>query len=1518
MVFRITGGITIDGGLSSSGREPDPPTNVTATKVNETTARITVTDPVNQGGLPITTYTASTYIVTQLGGTEATYSTPGTYAWTAPAGVTSVCVVCIGGGGGGGVGGIPYNGYNSGGGGGGGLAYLNNYPVTSGSTYTVVVGAGGTRGLAPNAGQPGSNPPTVGGDSYFVSRSVCMGGGGNIRTGGYDGGLGGTYTVTTSTGSYGGGNGGKGGDCVSRGSGGGGGAGGYEGSGGNGGASNNGNGTNGSSGGGGGGAGNGYYTAESETGGAGGGGGTGVLGRGVDGAGAISIPTTVYSTYNQPGGGGGSGGSSGGIGLNQGAGGAGGSYGGGGGGGEWFSGGLGGNGGGGAVRIIWGINASFPINAGLSASYDLVSSTTSNSNTINAVNNYGGGDGPVEYIFDGVTFYEIPYNAAFELADSDWAMEAFITPTTTNVVRGIVNNWNGGGAFNWYINASNTLTFTYTYTTSGINDVTYTGSTVIQPNVRTHVVIQKVGANMQFFINGVADPVTYTGNFNFRFIYFYNNVKKPLRYGIGSDDTGYFTGKMSNLRISKKQYLYGSGTSASFPVPSLPLETTQSSVISGGREVIASLVPSNVLLLVLSDPKPGKDKSNYDWSSALNGTIGITGKVEYAFKVTATNAAGTSLLSERSDIIRYLGPNAPTIGSATRVENTSASVSFTAPADSGDGPVLDYIVVSSPGGFNTIGTSSPLTISGLVKGTSYTFTASARNKFATGTASAASNSVTAIGIPDAPTIGTATFASATSVSVSFTAPSNNGGLPISSYTVKSYPEGKTASGSSTSLTVTGLTTGQTYYFTVTATNSLGTSPESSASNSLSFVVPNAPTIGTAALTASSIASVSFTAPSSNNGPNPTSYTVTSSPGNITATGSTSPISISGLTPGTTYTFTVSATNIIGTGSQSGASNTVKFIKPGQITYTAISTNGTPFNWTVPDGVTSISVVAVGGGGAGANGGSTYGGGGGGGGALAYVNDIPVTSGEILSIQAGLGGAAITTGSGTESFVRRGATFLVRAGGGSSGITNSGKGFITNGGSVLVGSGNRGGHGGGATWGATNTNHGPGGGGGAGGYSGVGGTGGSFGVNNGGVAVTNGAPGSGGAGGGGGAGNTNTSAGGGGGVGLLGEGTSGLGGSMSGFGTGGSEGSNGVGWGTLNGLESGGIGGAYGAGGGGGRPTMTGNPGSYGNAGGQGAVRIMWPGTLGPTRQFPTTNTGDIIYVDYVVVAGGGGGGIGIASWTSSAGGGGAGGMLSGNDASLSAGVTYTITVGAGGAGGVASGISGSNLTAPANGGVSSISGSGLTTISATGGGRGGSSNAIGSGSGGSGGGGSTNSTSVLAPSSGTAGQGNNGGSAEGGSTYALAGGGGGAGASGQTANAGGSGRAGNGGDGLLNPFPEGPTYLAGGGGGSGSNNPFAPNGGGGVGGGGFGAFGNFNIGSTSGSGTSGTGGGGGGLHGGGGSSVITNDAGSGGSGVVILRFDASLTPVTVTGSPTITTVGAVKYYRWNGNGSIRF
>jgi hypothetical protein len=92
------------------------------------------------------------------------------------------------------------------------------------------------------------------------------------------------------------------------------------------------------------------------------------------------------------------------------------------------------------------------------------------------------------------------------------------------------------------------------------------------------------------------------------------------------------------------------------------------------------------------------------------------------------------------------------------------------------------------------------------------------------------------GAPSAPTIGTATAGSG-NASVTFTAPSSK--LPITSYTVTSSPSGITGTGSSSPITVSGLTAGTSYTFTVTATNSNGTSAASSASNSATPPQPRA-------------------------------------------------------------------------------------------------------------------------------------------------------------------------------------------------------------------------------------------------------------------------------------------------------------------------------------------------------------------------------------------------------------------------------------------------------------------------------------------------------------------------------------------------------------------------------------------------------------------------------------------------------------------------------------------------------
>ena len=183
-------------------------------------------------------------------------------------------------------------------------------------------------------------------------------------------------------------------------------------------------------------------------------------------------------------------------------------------------------------------------------------------------------------------------------------------------------------------------------------------------------------------------------------------------------------------------------------------------------------------------------------------------------------------------------PGAPTIGTATTQSDSAISVAFTTPSDGGGSPITSYTVTSSPGGYTATGPASPIVVSGLNGGTGYTFTVTATNAAGTSDASGSSNQATTdTRISDAPIIGTATagFEQAT---ITFTAPAHDGGAAITSYVATSSPGGirGTVSGpGSGEITVTGLTNGVDYTFTVTAINENGTSAPSSASNS---VTPN--------------------------------------------------------------------------------------------------------------------------------------------------------------------------------------------------------------------------------------------------------------------------------------------------------------------------------------------------------------------------------------------------------------------------------------------------------------------------------------------------------------------------------------------------------------------------------------------------------------------------------------------------------------------------------------------------------
>lgn len=238
----------------------------------------------------------------------------------------------------------------------------------------------------------------------------------------------------------------------------------------------------------------------------------------------------------------------------------------------------------------------------------------------------------------------------------------------------------------------------------------------------------------------------------------------------------------------------------------------------------------------------------------------------------------------------------------------------------------------------------------------------------------------------AQTVGSAELTATLSIASTVTATSSvvipytlgfNGGSPITGVTAKIFSGStlvKTVSGASSPLTATLVPNSAVYTATLTATNAIGTSEASIGPYFKTPSVPDAPTIGT--VTVSGVtASVPFTAPTNNNGNTITIFTATSSPGGITASSATSPISVPGLSSATTYTFTVYATNAVGNSLPSASSNSI--------------TTATTYN-------VDYLIVAGGGGGAGDNGG-----GGGAGGYLTSTSTL--TPGVLYAVTVGLGG-----------------------------------------------------------------------------------------------------------------------------------------------------------------------------------------------------------------------------------------------------------------------------------------------------------------------------------------------------------------------------------------------------------------------------------------------------------------------------------------------------------------------------------
>jgi hypothetical protein len=284
-------------------------------------------------------------------------------------------------------------------------------------------------------------------------------------------------------------------------------------------------------------------------------------------------------------------------------------------------------------------------------------------------------------------------------------------------------------------------------------------------------------------------------------------------------------------------------------------------------------------------------------------------------------------------------PDSPTSVSAV-AGDTDATVSFTAPVNNGGSDITGYTVTSDPDGITASGSSSPIIVTGLTNGTSYTFTVVATNSIGNSASSDPSSAVTPFATPSAPTI-TGITGGNRELSVAFTAGSP-GSSAITNYKYSTNngitfiafsPVDTTSPLVITTLSTNGitlLTNGITYQIKILAVNASGDGTASTAVSGIPSTTPSAPTI-TSILPNSQQLSVAFTA-GATGGSAITNYKYSTDNG--TTFSAFSPVDIASpvvittlstdgttlLTNGTTYQIKILAVNANGDGAASTAVN----------------------------------------------------------------------------------------------------------------------------------------------------------------------------------------------------------------------------------------------------------------------------------------------------------------------------------------------------------------------------------------------------------------------------------------------------------------------------------------------------------------------------------------------------------------------------------------------------------------------
>ena len=329
-------------------------------------------------------------------------------------------------------------------------------------------------------------------------------------------------------------------------------------------------------------------------------------------------------------------------------------------------------------------------------------------------------------------------------------------------------------------------------------------------------------------------------------------------------------------------------------------------------------------------------------ASTTHSDTGLPGGTTRHYRVSAINSNGAGAPSNVAGTTTGTTvPDAPTSLAATASGTARINLSWTAPARDGGTPLTGYRIEESPDGrsswtdlvTDTTDTRTTYSHTGLSGGTTRHYRVSAINSNGAGAPSSVDSATTGTSVPGAPTDLSARASGTTQVDLSWTAPASDGGSPVTGYRIEESPDGNsswttlvaTTGSPATTYSRTGLASGATRHYRVSAVNTNGAgAPSNTASTTTGTTVPGAPTRLTAAASGTARIDLSWTAPGSDGGIRITGYRIESSLGSgsswtvlVATTGTTgTTYSDTGLSGGTTRHYRVSAINTNGTGARS--------------------------------------------------------------------------------------------------------------------------------------------------------------------------------------------------------------------------------------------------------------------------------------------------------------------------------------------------------------------------------------------------------------------------------------------------------------------------------------------------------------------------------------------------------------------------------------------------------------------------